>query len=98
MKRKFGKVSKGLKYYVHDCLKNFLLHFIFLLTAPIGNNSHVLAGIYFYLSKTRPGQKLKAFRYRILTSMKRSVKSLSSRTKFSLSSQLSCSNFWLKLC
>ena len=46
-KKKLGKFQKVLKYYVHDCLQNFLLFFMFLLTASIVENSHILAGIYF---------------------------------------------------
>ena len=44
---KYQKTSK----YVHDCLQNFLLRFMFLLTAPIVKNGHVLAGIYFIFLK-----------------------------------------------
>ena len=36
------KVSKN---YEHDCLKDFLLIFISLLTASIVKNSHILTGI-----------------------------------------------------
>ena len=32
---------------------------MFLLTAPIVKNSHILAGICFYLPKKRPGPNLK---------------------------------------
>ena len=46
-KVKYQKASK----YVHDCLQNFLLRFMFLLTAPIVKNGHVLAGIYFIFLK-----------------------------------------------
>ena len=47
VKIKFGKVSKSLKFHTHDCLQNFILFFIFSLTAPIVKNSHILAEIYF---------------------------------------------------
>ena len=43
--------QKVLKYYVHDYLENSLLIFMFLLTAPIIKNSHILAGIYFIFLK-----------------------------------------------
>ena len=36
-----------LKYYEHDCLQNFLLLFMSLLTALIVENSQILAEIYF---------------------------------------------------
>ena len=74
--------KKVLKYYVHDCLWNFLL-FMFLLTAQIVTNSHILAGIYFTFLKKRPGANLKLFWYQIWTSVKRSVKYLSSNRTFS---------------
>ena len=31
----------------HDCLQNFLLHFMSFLTAPTVKNSHILPGNYF---------------------------------------------------
>ena len=37
--------------YVHDCLQNFLSLSMFLLTAPVVKNSHILAGIYFIFLK-----------------------------------------------
>ena len=51
--------------------KNFLLLLMLLLTAQIAKTSHVLPGIYFIFLKKRPGPNLKAFRYRIWTSVKR---------------------------
>ena len=36
---------KVSKYYDRDCLQNFLLLFMSLLTAPIVKNSLILAGI-----------------------------------------------------
>ena len=45
---KYQKVSK---YYVYDCLQNFLSLFVFLLTAPIVKDSHILAGIHFIFFK-----------------------------------------------
>ena len=67
--------KKVLKYYVHDCLWNFLLFFMFLLTAQIVTN--------FTFLKKCPGANLKLFRYQLWTSVKRSVKHLSSNTTFS---------------
>ena len=46
-KVKYQKVSK----YVHDCLQDFLLLFMFLLTAPIVKKRHILARIYFTFVK-----------------------------------------------
>ena len=51
MKRKFGKVSKVSKYYVHDCLQNFAWFFMFSLTTPVVKNSYILVGIYFIFLK-----------------------------------------------
>ena len=45
---KYQKVSK---YYVHDCLQDFLLLFMFLLTALIVKNSLILAVVYFIFPK-----------------------------------------------
>ena len=42
-------------------LQNFLLLFIFLLTAPIVKNSYILAGIYFVFLKDVLDQTLKTF-------------------------------------
>ena len=70
---------------------------MFLLTPPIVKNSHILAGIYFAFQKKRPGPNLKNFRYRIWTSVNRSLKQLSSNIRFSTFSRLSWSNFKLKL-
>ena len=41
------KDQKVSKYYDHDCLQNFLLLLISLLTAGTVKNSQMLAGIYF---------------------------------------------------
>ena len=38
--------QKVSKYYEHDCLQNFLLYFMPLLTALIIKKAHILAGIY----------------------------------------------------
>ena len=38
-------------YYEQDCLQNFLLFFMSLLTALIVKNSHILAVIYFTFLK-----------------------------------------------
>ena len=39
------KYKKFPKYYVYDCQQNPLLLFMFLLTAPSVQNSHILAAI-----------------------------------------------------
>ena len=41
-----------------------------LLLAGIVRNSHILAGIYFYLSKKQPRPNIKGFLYQIWTSVK----------------------------
>ena len=53
------------KYYDPDCMQNFLLIFMSLLTAGIVKNSHVLAGIYFIFQKKHPRTRLnlKGFQY-----------------------------------
>ena len=65
MKGKFANYQKLWKYYEHDCLQNFLLLFMFLLTALIVKNIHILAGIYFIFLKNRPRPNLKGFQYLI---------------------------------
>ena len=41
------KHQKFSKDYDHDCLQNFILFLVSLLTAPTVKNSHIVAGIYF---------------------------------------------------
>ena len=55
------KYQKDLKYYVNDCLQSFLFRIIFLLTASIVNNSHILAGVYFIFHKNVLEQTQKSF-------------------------------------
>ena len=55
-----------------DCLQDFLLFFMSLLTAPIFQNSHILAVIYFIFLTKRPGPNLKGFQYQTWTLVKRS--------------------------
>ena len=86
-KENLVKYQKISKYYVHYCLQTFVFLFMFLLTAPIVRNSHILAGIYFIFLKKRPGPNLKVFRYQIQTSVKRLVRQLSSKLKFSTFTQ-----------
>ena len=74
MKGKFCQTSKCLKYYVRDCLQNFLSLFVSLLTASVVKNSHMLAGIYFMFLNGRPRPNLKGSQYRICTSVERSGK------------------------
>ena len=69
-----------------------------LLTVPIVKNSHILAGIYFILLKKRPRPNSKVLQYQIWTSVKRSEKWLSGKANFNTFSQISYSNFRLKLC
>ena len=59
-----AKYQKVSKFYVHDCLQNLLLRFMFFLAALI-LKSLILAGILVYLSKNGPGPNLKAFRYQV---------------------------------
>ena len=53
-KENLVKYQKVSKCYVRDCLQNFILLFIFLLTALVVKNSLSLAGIYFIFPKNRP--------------------------------------------
>ena len=72
-----------------------------LLTAVIVKNSQILAGIYlnFLLKKNRSYTKIERLSIPNLDiSEKRSEKQLSSKTNFCTFLQISCSNFWLKLC
>ena len=54
-----------------------------LLTAPVLENSHILAGIYFIFLKKRPRPNSKVCQYQIWTSVKRLKKKLASKTNFS---------------
>ena len=68
-----------------------------LLTAPIAENNHILAKIYFIFLKKCLGLKLKVFWYQIVTSVLTLEKELTSKTKFSTFLQASCSKFNFKL-
>ena len=63
--RRLDKKSKSLKNYDHDCLRNFFLLFMSLLTAQIVKNSHIPAGIYFIFLRKRRRPNLKIFQYQI---------------------------------
>ena len=46
------KHQKVPQYYFHDCLKNFILLFMSLLTAPVVKNSYIYARIYLIFIKS----------------------------------------------
>ena len=97
VKRKFGKLSESFKtLYPWLSAKSSFVFYV-LLTDRTVKLSHILTVILLCLSNECPGPIKKVFRYRTWTSVKKSVKQLSSRTKFSTFSQFSCSNFILKL-
>ena len=73
-RKNWSNIKKSENIMSNDCLENFLLLFISLLTAPVVKNNHILAGIYFIFLKTRPRPNLKGLQYQILTSVKRSEK------------------------
>ena len=50
-KENLVKYQKVSKCYENDCVQNFLLLFLSLLTAPVAKNSQILAGIYFIFPK-----------------------------------------------
>ena len=50
-KENLVKHQKVSKYYENDCLQNFILLFMPLLTTPVVNNSHIKARIYFIFLK-----------------------------------------------
>ena len=50
-KKNLVKHQKVSKYYDHDCLQNFLLIFMSLLTAPVVIKNHNLAENYFIFLK-----------------------------------------------
>ena len=54
------KVSKNYEY---NCLQNFLLLFMSLLTALIVGNSHILTVIYFICLKKSSRPNLKGFQH-----------------------------------
>ena len=61
VKKKLLIYQKVSKYYEHGCLQKFLSLFMSLLTALIGENSHILGGIYFIFLKNRRRPTWKAF-------------------------------------
>ena len=52
MKGKFGKHQKILKYYAIECLQNFILHSMSLLTVKFAKSCHIEARIYLIFLKT----------------------------------------------
>ena len=59
------------KYYDHDCMQNFILLLMSLLTTSIVKISRILDGIYFIFLNKRLRPNLKGIQYQIWTSMKR---------------------------
>ena len=57
--------SQKQKNVSRDCLQNLVLHFMSLLTVPIVENSHILAGIYFTFVKKRPKPNTNVLQYEI---------------------------------
>ena len=96
-KKDLVKHQKVSIYYHHDCLQNFILLFMSILTAPVVEKSFFGWNL-LYLSKKGPRPNLKSFQYRIWTSGKISKTQLSCKTNFSTFLQISCLNFSLKLC
>ena len=88
--------QKVSKYCKHDCLQN-LFFFLSLLTALIVKNSHILGGVYFIFLKISPRPNLKGFQYQ-RSYWKDRERSYQLKINFSTFFQISCSNFWLKLC
>ena len=60
-KENLVKHQRVWKYYENDCLQNFLLLFISLLTAPIVKKKSYLGYNLLYLSKIRPNINRKVF-------------------------------------
>ena len=61
MRQEKSKSNRKMKYcnrwqniYHNDCLQNFLLLFMYLLTGPIFKSSHIFPEIYFIVLKERP--------------------------------------------
>ena len=52
MKGKFGKPQKVSKYYAIDCLQNFVLLSMSLLTVKFAKSCHIEARIYLIFLKT----------------------------------------------
>ena len=76
--RKFGKTSKCLKILWKWLSAESYFAFYVLLTAPVRFFSSNLL----YISRKRPKTNVKVFQYRILTSVKRSEKQLTSKASF----------------
>ena len=65
-------LSKSLKILWTWLLQNILLILMFLWTALIAKNIHILAGNFFIFVKSCPRLNLKGFQYQIWASVKRS--------------------------
>ena len=70
---------------------------MYLLTALIVRNGHILARIYFIFLKKLPRLNLKGFQYQIWTSVAKLGKKLSSKTNIGTLLKINCSDFRLKL-
>ena len=82
-KVKFGKVARILKKLCP--LLSVEVSFALYVFTPNVWNSHFLVGVYFIFLKKRRYANLKVFQFGIYTSMKRSEKESSIRTKFTFS-------------
>ena len=61
MKAKRGKTSRSPKFYENDSLQNFLLPFMFLLTAKFARDTHIWIRIFFFVVKNLLKQSLNSF-------------------------------------
>ena len=98
MKGKFGKTSKVSKYYETDCLQNFLLLFMLLLTTAFVKNSHIKARNFLTFVENVLKQTWNSFNTKFQTQLKdcESRKQLSRKRNFRTFLSINCSNFRFK--
>ena len=82
-----------LKYYEHECLKNFVLLVMPLFSVLFVKSSYILTGICFAFLRNHPRRDLKGFQYQIRSSVKGSGKQLPCKTNFRLFLEISYSDF-----
>ena len=97
-KENLVKHRKVSKYYETDCLQNFLLHFLFLLTTNFVKNSDILAKIFCNFLESVLNQTWNAFNTKFVRQWIDRKSSCQVMEAFALFFQLDCSNFRLKQC
>ena len=82
-----------IKYYKNDCLQNFILLLMSLLTVPFVKNSHIWAGIYYIFLKNILKHTWKSFNTKFWPQWKGSKKQSASKKILALFCHLVARSF-----